>query len=101
MPLLVSPLHTFSSTSFEQNQVHLRLEMPWPLPWSVGALRTALGWEVAASCEEHQQLIPRLTSETLNSLTDLQNEMDDYRWLDGTFSRNADRILARIVEDIS
>jgi tetratricopeptide (TPR) repeat protein len=101
MPLLESPLHTFSSTSFEQNQVHLTLEMPWPLPWSIGALRTALAWEVASSCEQHQQLIPRLTSETLNSLPDLKTEMSDYGWLDGTFSRNADRILARIVEDIS
>ncbi|MFL6336016.1 MAG: tetratricopeptide repeat protein [Pyrinomonadaceae bacterium] len=101
MPLLESPLHVFSNATFEQNQVHLRLEMPWPLPWGVGALRTALAWELAASCERHQQLIPRLTSNALNSLADLKTEISDYGWLDGAFSRNADRILARIAEDIS
>ncbi len=100
MPLLESPLHIFSRATFEQGQVHLKLEMPWALPWGVGALRTALAWELAVSCEQHQQLIPRLTSESLNSLTNLKTEISDYRWLDGAFSRNADRVLARIKDDV-
>jgi tetratricopeptide (TPR) repeat protein len=100
MALLEGPLHIFSSATFEQNQVHLRLKMPWGLPWSLGSLRTALAWELAASCEQYQQLIPWQTNETLSSLTNLKAEISDYSWLDGDFSRNADRILARIADDL-
>ena len=100
MPLLESPLHIFSRSTFEQGQVRLKLAMPWSLPWGIAALRTALAWELAGACEQHQQLIPRQTGKALNDLKNLEAEIRNYNWLDETFSRNADRILAQIAEDV-
>ena len=101
MLLPESPLHVFAKTVREQGQIYITLDMPWPLPWVINALRTAIAWEVAANCEQLQQLVPRQTKEALNTYARWETDGADFRWLDEDFSRNATRILARIGDDIS
>ena len=74
--------------------------MPWSLPWTISALRAAIAWELAACCEQWQRLVPRLTGQELNTYW-REYAGDDFRWLDGNFSKNAERILERIADDLS
>lgn len=75
--------------------------MPWGLPWVIDALPTALAWEVVASCEQWEQLVPRRTIDALKTYAKGECGTDDGRWLDGEFSKNTSRIMAEIAEDIS
>lgn len=101
MSLPESPLHVFSRSVQEHGQVRVELGMPWPLPWTVGALRAALAWEVAACCERWRQLAPHHTSQALDAYIRREFVDDDFQWLDGAFSKNSRRILNSIAEDLS
>jgi len=101
MSLPESPLKVFSNSVQEHGHVRVDLEMPWPLPWSLDALRTAIAWEVIASCEQWRQVVPRQTNEMLIVHTKREYGNNNYQWLDGAISKNAGRILACIKNDLS
>lgn len=100
MALPQSPLHIFSSSVEVDGQIRVELQMPWPVPWAIGALRTAIAWELAACCEQWQRLAARVTNQELEPYK-REFESDHFRWLDGTFNKNADRILDHIADELS
>src|SRR5688572_25831477 len=96
-----SPFRIFSRSSRDRGQITIQLSFPWPLPWSIDALRAALAWEVVWNCEKWQQLIARTSSETLRSYAESECGPKSNRWLDGAFNRNVRRILESVREDLS
>jgi hypothetical protein len=101
MALPESPLHVFTQSARKHGQIAIQFEIPWHLPWTVSALRVVLAWEIASVCEKQQRLVPRKTLDALKTYARWETENGDGLWLDGNLSRNAERILSRITDDLS
>src|ERR1017187_7906010 len=97
MSLPLSPLGRFSQVEILEARVHLRLRIPWQLPW-IKPLRGFLAWQLVAACEMAEQIAPRKTKDWLDRYA---ASADDVTILDGDFAANADTFLNTTAHELA